>query len=69
MSKRNDKKFCEAAAGLMNWNELVEDTDINVRYPKLGGKIRDLRTLVVEHRENWKAALVEKILTEGGLRE
>ena len=65
------KQFCEAVSGLIDWNKLVDDRDgsLNAHYPGLGKKIRDLRALVVEHRENWKKALVAKILIDGGLEE
>ena len=66
---RTARQFCEAVSTLMDWNEITDDKDLNQRYPNIGQKIRALRALVVEHRENWRKALVEKILNEGGLVE
>lgn len=64
---RTARQFCEAVAGVMDWTLLVDDENLDERFPNLCKQIRELRAHVVEHRGKWKEALVTKILNEGSL--
>ena len=66
-SARSARWFCLAAAELMDWNKLKGDKDLPIKYPGVGTRLIELRTLIVSHGVDWKKELVVRLLTgEGG---